>query len=140
MNIENIFKAKAKQSLLTKIVELQSQIANGWGECIIPESSLDYSIKTIRTLLEEYVRLGLFSQEEMDEFWIFVNQSRRILRTRHAVEKLTQEVEKNKSNISESLKNVSQDVINLVSQFRYPTEKLLKVKDKQEAYTDAEES
>jgi hypothetical protein len=131
MNIENTFKANAKQSLLTKIIELQSQIANGWGECIIPESSLDYSIKTIRTLLEEYVRLGLFSQEEMDEFWILVNQSRRILRTRHAVEKLAQEVEKNKSNISESLKSASQDVINLVSQFRYPTEKLLKVKDKE---------
>ncbi|VXA55366.1 conserved hypothetical protein [Acinetobacter proteolyticus] len=139
MNIENTFKANAKQSLLTKIVELQSQIANGWGECIIPESSLDYSIKTIRTLLEEYVRLGLFSQEEMDEYWIFVNQSRRILRTRHAVEKLAQEVEKNKTNISESLKSASQDVINLVSQFRYPTEKLLKVKDK-EAKADAEES
>jgi len=137
MNIENTFKANAKQSLLTKIVELQSQVANGWGECIIPESSLDYSIKTIRTLLEEYVRLGLFSQEEMDEFWIFVNQSRRILRTRHAAEKLAQEVEKNKNNISESLKSASQDVINLVSQFRYPTEKLLKVKDK-EAKADAE--
>lgn len=138
MNIENTFKANAKQSLLTKIVELQSLIANGWGECIIPESSLDYSIKTIRTLLEEYVRLGLFSQEEMDEYWIFVNQSRRILRTRHAVEKLAQEVEKNKTNISESLKSASQDVINLVSQFRYPTEKLLKVKDK-EAKADAED-
>lgn len=123
-----MFKLKAKQSLLTQIAELQVKISHGWGECIVTENSLEYSIRRVRNLCEEYVQLGLFSQEEMDEFWIFINQSRYILRTRHAVENLAQDLEKNKLAIPSSTKSLIEDVIKNVSKFRYPKDGLLRVK------------
>lgn len=129
---DGLFKLRAKQSLLTQIAELQVQISHGWGGCIIQENSLDYSIRRVRNLCEEYVFLGLFSQEEMDEFWILINQSRYILRTRHAVENLAQDLEKNKANIPDSTKARIKDVINIVSKFRYPKDGLLRVKEKEE--------
>jgi hypothetical protein len=129
-----LFKLKAKQSLLTQIVELQVQISHGWGECIVQENSLDYSIRRVRHLCEEYVQLGLFSQEEMDEFWILINQSRYILRTRHAVENLAQDLEKNKLSIPDSTKSAIQDVVKNVSKFRYPKDGLLKVKTQEQGH------
>jgi len=128
LEIDCLFKLKAKQSLLTKIADLQVKISHGWGECIVQENSLEYSIREVRNLCEEYVQLGLFTQEEMDEFWIFINQSRRILRTRHAVENLAQDLEKNKLSIPESTKSLINDVIKNVGQFRYPKDGLLRVK------------
>lgn len=128
---DSLFKLKAKESLLTQIVDLQVKISHGSGEFIVKEDSLDYSIRRIRNLCEEYVLLGLFSQEEMDKFWILVNQSRYIIRTRHAVEKLAQDVEKNKTYIPDSTKSAVQDVVSNVSKFRYPKDGLLKVKDKE---------
>lgn len=136
IKIESLFKANAKQNLLTRIAELQTQISHGWGEGIIQESSLDYSIKTIRILLTEYVQLGLFTQEEMDEFWVFVNQSRRILRVRHSVEKLAKNLEENKLNIPESTKLLINEVNQKVAEFRYPKEKLLKVIEAREQSHD----
>jgi hypothetical protein len=131
---DNLFKLKAKESLLTQIAELQVKISHGWGECIVQEKSLDYSIKRVRHLCEEYVQLGLFSQAEMDEFWILINQSRYILRTRHAVENLAQDLEKNKLNIPDSTKSLIQDVIKNVSKFRYPKDGLLKVKAQEQSH------
>ncbi len=134
LEIDCLFKLKAKQSLLTKIADLQVKISHGWGECIVQENSLEYSIREVRNLCEEYVQLGLFTQEEMDEFWIFINQSRRILRTRHAVENLAQDLEKNKLSIPDSTKSAIQDVVKNVSKFRYPKDGLLKVKTQEQGH------
>lgn len=134
LEIDCLFKLKAKQSLLTKIADLQVKISHGWGECIVQENSLEYSIREVRNLCEEYVQLRLFTQEEMDEFWIFINQSRRILRTRHAVENLAQDLEKNKLSIPESTKSLINDVIKNVGQFRYPKDGLLKVKTQEQGH------